>query len=367
MSIMLAFSGKNKTIEVFLFCLLVFIAIVSSFNTQELRKSFHAHTYQFDKPNRLDTAKQTIISRSKHSSHFHGCSLHALSMSSINKQSNGRRKMGPPSRKQYSTDSSQELVGRVTVYCVGGGLDLQALRAHVFRRGFSGSFINESKNDLAALPIATGADGITDLSNLMLSRSITSEKDVDDEVLHVTNSPLLMNLNSMSEKLSDNSNGLSDSEDMDEDDDKELIRKNMMLLRATQDIFYFDYGCVVFWGLSPQEERAALSELQQFTIESTSADELKNSFDTMEYVYDRKANPQRPIRFDRMKVRTLNVEEKLSLSYGMAQSSKLFVLESRVLQSIEMTRYLPKVLEIRCLVLHSHVLNINTEPNVNYY
>ena len=26
--------------------------------------------------------------------------------------------------------------GRVSVYCIGAGLDLQALRAHVFRRGF---------------------------------------------------------------------------------------------------------------------------------------------------------------------------------------------------------------------------------------
>jgi len=269
-------------------------------------------------------------------------------MSSINKQSNGRRKMGPPTRKHFSVDPSQEQhIGRVTVYCVGGGLDLQGLRAHVFRRGFSGTYINE-KNVNASMVADAGSE--VDLSNMMLSRNVASEKDVDDEVLHVTNSPLLTSLSlSMNDVLTENAAkrrqqvSLVEERDESDEDEKELVKRNMVMFQATQDIFYFDYGCVVFWGLSPQEERAALSELAPFTIECTSADELKNSYDTMEYIYDRKANPQRPIRFDRMKVRTLNIEEKLSLSYGMAQSSKLFVLESRVLQSIEMTRYLPKV------------------------
>jgi uncharacterized Rmd1/YagE family protein len=87
-----------------------------------------------------------------------------------------------------------------------------------------------------------------------------------------------------------------------------------------------------------------MTELSKFTIEPVSPDELDNSYDTMEFVLDRKANPQRPIRFDRMRLRTLVLEEKLALSYAMAQSSKLFVFESKVLQSVEMTRYLPKEL-----------------------
>jgi uncharacterized Rmd1/YagE family protein len=45
-----------------------------------------------------------------------------------------------------------------------------------------------------------------------------------------------------------------------------------------------------------------------------------------------------------MRLRTLQVEEKLSLSYAMAQSSKLFVFEQKVFKSVEMTRYLPKEL-----------------------
>lgn len=67
----------------------------------------------------------------------------------------------------------------------------------------------------------------------------------------------------------------------------------------------------------------------------------------MEYVFDHKANPNRPIKFDLMKLRSLRVEEKLAYAYALAQSSKLFVFESKVLQSVERTRYLPKELAQR--------------------
>jgi uncharacterized Rmd1/YagE family protein len=48
-----------------------------------------------------------------------------------------------------------------------------------------------------------------------------------------------------------------------------------MLAMATQDIFYFEYGCVVFWGLSPREEKAAMTELSAFTIDPVSPVELE--------------------------------------------------------------------------------------------
>ena len=42
-------------------------------------------------------------------------------------------------------------------------------------------------------------------------------------------------------------------------------KQRELLMMTTQDIFYFDYGCVVFWGLSIAEEQAALAELATFT------------------------------------------------------------------------------------------------------
>jgi uncharacterized Rmd1/YagE family protein len=258
----------------------------------------------------------------------------------------GRRKMGPPQRKLNSREENK-LAGRVSVYCVGAALDLQALRAHVFRRGFGQNY-QQRTND-------------TEKPDLVLTRDRSLDSEIDDEVLHVSNAPLFISpiteqrmsphsswtddSDNWGAEKSDSSEGFLDGSDDGERDlsDAEWkAREN--LLMATQDIFYFDYGCVVFWGLSSREEKAALAELAAFTIDPVSDTELDSSYDIMEFVFDRKANPQRPIRFDRMRLRSLNVAEKLALSYAMAQSSKLFVFESKVLDSVEKTRYLPQEL-----------------------
>jgi uncharacterized Rmd1/YagE family protein len=47
----------------------------------------------------------------------------------------------------------------------------------------------------------------------------------------------------------------SSSAEKEEEDDTEMyssLKARERLLMATQDIFYFDYGCVVFWGLTEQ-------------------------------------------------------------------------------------------------------------------
>ena len=283
-----------------------------------------------------------------------------------------RRKVGPPQRSSKMNPLKEEALaaGRVSVYCLGSGLDLQALRAQVFRRG-----------------IKSPSDTYTEEN--LLSNGLIAEDAADNEVLHVSNAPLFISVGKKGNSRPEVNDGKStqatpsalgltagdnvyenilpsgdqqassklefepsdrEKEMVDEDDntfrDEDQIsdtewKNREVLLMATQDIFYFDYGCVVFWGLSTREEKAAIAELAAFTIDPVSTTEQSTSYDTLEYVFDRKANPQRPIRFDRMRLRSLKIEEKMALSYAMAQSSKLFVFESRVLDSVEMTRYLP--------------------------
>ena len=220
---------------------------------------------------------------------------------------------------------------------------------------------------------------------MVLARDRPGDEDlgVDDEVLHVSNAPLFIAsekrngnrirnsegddwfvgesgssrsssspdfvINTpMSEEVStikefEFSRSITSKEDEDDISDDEWKTREILLM-ATQDIFYFGYGCVVFWGLSNREEKAAMSELVPFVVDPVSSTQLDTSYDTLEYIFDRKANPQRPIRFDRMRLRSLQLAEKLALSYAMAQSSKLFVFESNVLDSVERTRYLPREL-----------------------
>eukprot|EP00596_Hydrurales_sp_CCMP1899_P005461 CAMPEP_0119034330 /NCGR_PEP_ID=MMETSP1177-20130426/1317_1 /TAXON_ID=2985 /ORGANISM="Ochromonas sp, Strain CCMP1899" /LENGTH=439 /DNA_ID=CAMNT_0006991687 /DNA_START=245 /DNA_END=1561 /DNA_ORIENTATION=+ len=272
-----------------------------------------------------------------------------------------RRKVGPPDRSGKYNVAREEVTaaGRVSVYCIGAGLDLVALKAHVFRRG-----IKETVKSI----LAEGKD--LEVNNGAILRSIPADE--TDEMFHVSNFPFCMpaeNENSQSNSdiignepspaegsdsdstlVATDINQVSDlgpysfSKAMEDEISDKQWKARETLLMATQDIFYFDYGCVVFWGLSTREEKAAISELSSFTVDPVSITQLDTSYDTLEYIYDRKANSNKPIRFDRMRLRTLQLAEKMALSYAMAQSSKLFVFESRVLDSVEATRYLPKEL-----------------------
>lgn len=72
-----------------------------------------------------------------------------------------------------------------------------------------------------------------------------------------------------------NSDRETAAEEPDESSTDGNAQTRKMLAMATQDIFYFEYGCVVFWGLSPREEKAAMTELTAFTIDPVSSVELE--------------------------------------------------------------------------------------------
>ena len=289
-----------------------------------------------------------------------------------------RRKAGAPQRGGKINPAKEEIVaaGRVSVYCLGAGLDLRALRRHVSLKSL------KNLDMIKQVECSEGGNSQQNArQNLLLLSDRDSSNDSYDEIMHVSNAPVYISLDkrvAKSSKTDKNvrtesmtvedilgsqvastggdsalfhilSSGSSREMDTfskaDEDgiSDNEWKTREQFLL-ASQDIFYFDYGCVVFWGFSTIEEKAAISELAAFTVDPVTSTQLDTSYDTLEYVFDRKANPQRPIRFDRMRLRSLQLAEKMALSYAMAQSSKLFVFESRVLDSVEMTRYLPREL-----------------------
>ena len=54
------------------------------------------------------------------------------------------------------------------------------------------------------------------------------------------------------------------------------------ILMTNKDIFYFDYGCVVFWGLTIQEEKIAIKDAKLRTFITN--DDDRN--DMVAHVYD---------------------------------------------------------------------------------
>ena len=188
---------------------------------------------------------------------------------------------------------------RVAVYCVGDKIDLLALRAYLFRNSFSEIDNNIDNNN-----------------NLQLDYTDTAE----DEVLHIKN-----NVN-----INDN-----DNEDNNDNNDASILFQ-------MKDIFYFDYGVVVFWNLDPLEETTALQELKTFISDPVKPNDFTSGYDELKFSYDRKI--KKNVKFDCVNIRSLKMEEKLAYSYAIAQSSKLFIFENKVQRRLNQTRNFPREL-----------------------
>ena len=100
------------------------------------------------------------------------------------------------------------------------------------------------------------------------------------------------------------------------------------------DIFYFSYGCVVFWGFSEEEEQAILNSLKEFEKDPMPKPEM----DEFTYAYEENMR----IEEDEILLPTKNILTKLSISYGLAQSVKLTTFEETIQKTIDNTKYLPE-------------------------
>jgi len=97
------------------------------------------------------------------------------------------------------------------------------------------------------------------------------------------------------------------------------------------DVFIFDYGCVVCWGMSPQSEEKLIETIKPFSIKPN-----KHFSDEMEFYYDEKTD----VKSDRLVLPQNLGEEKLvgnklAFSYSLMRSVKLDYLENQVWDLIE--------------------------------
>jgi len=110
------------------------------------------------------------------------------------------------------------------------------------------------------------------------------------------------------------------------------------------DIFYFDYGCVVFWGLTQEQEQDILRTMVvPCEVNPLPVSELE--IDEFNFRYTSTEKPH--IRNDTITISKRAAADhtiKLSISYALAQSTKLCVFEERVLMIVEATRDLPGTL-----------------------
>lgn len=109
------------------------------------------------------------------------------------------------------------------------------------------------------------------------------------------------------------------------------------------EVFLFDYGVVVIWGMSTKEEQRFLKEIAKFEEEKLSKDDVQvenfNFYYTKEY--------QARIYNDFISLREKkNYMTKLAISHALAQSTKTSLYEDLVDNTIETTKEIPSMIAL---------------------
>lgn len=124
------------------------------------------------------------------------------------------------------------------------------------------------------------------------------------------------------------------------DDENPQKFRNVIYLPLNEGhVFFFSYGCVVFWEVTDEAIKDILKKLKNFEIDhapniNVNSDSYFVVRDTVNKVHQNEIH--------------LNEEaglmERLAISYALAQSMKLSGFEERVEQTIKKTEHIPKSL-----------------------
>ena len=217
-------------------------------------------------------------------------------------------------KKIQRDDDEKRGFGRCLVYCVGEGIDIVGLRTFVTSKMFS-SYLRVENSGI-------DADDVLHVSNVLSNKGMLDELDEKYEV-------------SMASNVTEAQRHAIAHDNFEE-------KARQMLL--SKDIFYFDFGVVVLWGLSDEEVQDVLLSIEAFVKNAVSDEDFTEAQDELQFVYDPKKHAQKPGRMHRIRLRTMGgggSAERMALSYGIAQSSKLFIHESKVQRRLEKVKHLP--------------------------
>lgn len=127
-------------------------------------------------------------------------------------------------------------------------------------------------------------------------------------------------------------------EPMHADSDPSIGTPDFDIQVHTPEVFLFEYGTVVIWGMTTQEEKRFLKELAKFETDKLGKDEIEteefNFYYTREY--------QARIYNDFISLRDKkNYMIKLAIAHGLSQSVKTSLFEDLVDNTIDDTKDIP--------------------------
>ena len=122
------------------------------------------------------------------------------------------------------------------------------------------------------------------------------------------------------------------------DSDPTMETPDFDIVVHTPEVFLFEYGTVVIWGMTLQEEKRFLKEIAKFEVDKLGKDEVEteefNFYYTREY--------QARIYNDFISLREKkNYMIKLAISHGLSQSVKTSLFEDLVDNTIDDTKDIP--------------------------
>ncbi|KAG9286176.1 hypothetical protein G9A89_010190 [Geosiphon pyriformis] len=107
------------------------------------------------------------------------------------------------------------------------------------------------------------------------------------------------------------------------------------------EVFFFDYGVVVIWGMNEREEKNLLRELIPFEQDRLAAKDIV----TEEFHYHYAASYHPRIYNDVITLKNpANYMIKLTISHAVAQSVKMSFFEELIEETIETTKHIPKTM-----------------------
>ncbi|GJJ79071.1 required for meiotic nuclear division protein 1 [Entomortierella parvispora] len=120
-----------------------------------------------------------------------------------------------------------------------------------------------------------------------------------------------------------------------------LHQQQQQSKESIPEVLYFDYGVVVIWGMSEQEEARLLQELSRFEEEKLDDEDVE----TEEFSYHYNSQYQPRIYNDVITLKSAgNYMVKLTISHAIAQSVKMTLFEGLIENTINATKNIPQTM-----------------------
>ncbi|KAJ3215844.1 hypothetical protein HDU67_010264 [Dinochytrium kinnereticum] len=132
--------------------------------------------------------------------------------------------------------------------------------------------------------------------------------------------------------------------------------KNVVRRSTTPELFFFDYGVVVMWGLDEEEELRVLKDIRPYEDESIDHSDVEA--EKFHYFYSRNQQPRIFNDIITLVSPTSSKMIKLTISHAFAQSVKLTLFEGLIEESIESTKHIPfEMAETGKINMHRKAIN----------